>query len=156
MNYDIMTDEELLNYLDVYSDDPLIRRIVRILSRTRGALLNDLENAGMDRVTWQFETDWQHLYPGDYIIHLRNELNALDRDAEELRQQLYESERERDDLKTRSIMDFVQEVWQEKKTASYIVSEAQAEAKAQRKENDRLKEQIDMWGKMNQVKVGAG
>ena len=156
MNYDIMTDEELLNYLDVYSDDPLIRRIVRILSRTRGALLNDLENAGMDRVTWQFETDWQHLYPGDYIIHLRNELNALDRDAEELRQQLYESERERDDLKTRSIMDFVQEVWQEKKTASYIVSEAQAEANAQRKENDRLKEQIDMWGKMNQVKVGAG
>ena len=156
MNYDIMTDVELLNYLDIYSDDPLIRRIVRVLERTRGALLTDLENAGMDPVTWQFETDWQHLYPGDYIIHLRNELDVLDRDAEELRQQLFESERERDELKTRTIMDFVQEVWQEKRTAGYIVSEAQAEANAQRKENERLKEQLDMWGKMNQVKVGAG
>jgi len=152
MNYDIMTDVELLNYLDIYSDDPLIRRIVRVLERTRGALLNDLENAGMDRVTWQFETDWQHLYPGDYIIHLRNELEVLDRDAEELRQQLYESEREREELKARSIMDFIQEVRQEKRTADNKTYEAQQEANAQRKENDRLKEQIDMWGKMNQVK----
>ena len=156
MNYNIMTDVELLNYLDIYSDDPLIRRIVKMLENTRGALLNDLENAGMDRVTWQFETEWQHLYPGDYIIHLRNELQALDRDADELRGQLEESEREREELKTRSLMDFVQEVWQEKRTASYKVQQALEQAADQKKENDRLREQIDMWGKMNQVKVGAG
>lgn len=155
MNYNIMTDEELLNYLDIYCDDPMIRRIVRMLENTRGALLNDLENAGMDRVTWQFETEWQHMYPGDYIIHLRNELEALDRDADELRQQLFESERERDDLKTRSLMDFIEEVRHEKRIADNKTYEALKEAAAQRKENERLKEQIDMWGKMNQVKQTA-
>lgn len=40
MNYNSMTDTELLHYLDFYSEDPLIRRLVDVLTRTRGALID--------------------------------------------------------------------------------------------------------------------
>ena len=54
------------------------------------------------------------------------------------------------DLKTRSIMDFVQEVWQEKKSATAKVQQAQEEINQVKQQNDKLKEQIDMWARMNQ------
>lgn len=150
MNYNSLTDLELLHYLDLYSNDPLIRRLVDLLSNTRGAIISDLEAAGMDPQTWTFETSWQKVYPGEYIMQLRNDLNEAESDLEHTKYKLEEAETELGEMKTRSIMDFVQEVWQEKKTASFKVSEALKEAEHQKKENDRLKEQIDMWAKMNQ------
>ena len=152
MNYNSMTDLELLHYLDIYSDDPLIRRIISVISRTRGALINDLEHAGMDPDTWMFKTDWQSMYPGEYIEQLRRDRDEAESDLEHTKYKLEEAERELDEMKTRSIMDFVQEVWQEKKVATFKVQEALKEAKAQKEENDRLREKIDMWGRMNQVR----
>ena len=146
-----MTDLEMLHYLDVYSDDPLIRRLVDVLTRTRGAIISDLEAAGMDPQTWTFETDWQRQYPGEYIQYLRRERDEAESDLEHTKYKLEEAEQELDELKTRSIMDFVQEVWQEKKVATFKVQEALKEAQAQKEENERLKEQIDMWGRMNRV-----
>jgi hypothetical protein len=155
MNYNSMTDVELLHYLDLYSEDPLIRRLVNFLSNTRGGLISDLEAAGMDPHTWQFETEWQHMYPGDYIQQLRRDVDELESDLNHTKYKLEEAETELGEMKTRSIMDFVQEVWQEKRTASFKVQEALKEAEHQKKENDRLREQIDMWGKLNQVKERA-
>lgn len=151
MNYDSMTDRELLHYLDLYSNEPLIRKLATMLTNTHGGLISDLEAAGMDPHTWQFETEWQHMYPGDYIQQLRRDIDELESDLEHTKYKLEEAETELDELKTRSIMDFVQEVWQEKKTATFKVQEALKEAKAQKEENDLLKEKIDMWGKMNRV-----
>jgi len=150
MNYNSMADLELLRYLDIYSNDPLIRRLVDLLSNTRGAIISDLEAAGMDPQTWTFETDWQKMYPGEYIEQLRRDRDEAESDLEHTKYRLEEAETELGELKTRSIMDFVQEVWQEKKTATFKVQEALKEAKAQKEENDRLKEKIDMWAKMNQ------
>ena len=152
MNYNSMTDVELLDHLDMYSNDPLIRRLVRVLENTRGALISDLENAGMDPVTWKFGTDWQSMYPGDYIIDLRNNLEQAERDAQELRYQLEQACDERDELQTRTIVQFIEEVQKEKRDNQELVREAMATIKAFKDENERLKEQIDMWGRMNQVK----
>jgi len=151
MKYDSMTDMELIHYLDIYATDPLLRRLATMLGNTRGGLISDLEAAGMDPHTWQFETDWQSMYPGDYIQQLRRDLDEAESDLEHTKYKLEEAETELDELKTRSIMDFVQEVWQEKKTATFKVQEALKEAKAQKEENNLLKEKIDMWGKMNRV-----
>ncbi len=151
MNYDSMSDQELIHYLDIYSDDPLLRRLANMLSKTRGGLVSDLEAAGMDPDTWMFATEWQHMYPGDYIQLLRRDLEEAESDLEHTKYKLEEAETELGELKTRSIMDFVQEVWQEKKTATFKVQEALKEAKAQKEENDRLREKIDMWGVMNKV-----
>ena len=151
MNYNSMTDFELLHYLDLHSEDPVIRRLVDFLSNTRGGLITDLEAAGMDPHTWQFETNWQHMYPGDYIQKLRGDLAEVESTLSWLQDDHQELQDKYNELKTRSIMDFVQEVWQEKKTATFKVQEALKEAKAQKEENDRLREKIDMWGRMNRV-----
>lgn len=155
MNYNAMTDLELLHYLDLYSEDPVVRRLVDLLSNTRGAIISDLEAAGMDPQTWTFETDWQRMYPGEYIEQLRRDRDEAESDLEHTKYKLEEAETELGEMKTRSIMDFVNEVWQEKRTASFKVQEALKEAENQKKENDRLREQIDMWGKLNQVKERA-
>lgn len=150
MNYNAMTDLELLHYLDIYSDDPLIRRLIDVLAKTRGAIISDLEDAGMDPQTWTFGDGWNKMFPGQYITDLESQVRYAEDELEHTKYKLEESETELDQLKTRSIMDFVQEVWQEKRTATFKVQEALKEAENQRKENDRLKEQLDMWGRMNQ------
>lgn len=151
MNYATMTDMELIHYLDIYATDPLLRRLATMLGNTRGGLISDLEAAGMDPHTWLFKTEWQSMYPGDYIQQLRRDLDEAESDLAHTKYKLEEAETELDELKTRSIMDFVQEVWQEKKTATFKVQEALKEAKAQKEENDLLKEKIDMWGRLNKV-----
>jgi len=151
MNYNSMTDLELLHYLDLYSEDPVVRRLVDLLANTRGGIISDLESAGMDPNTWTFDSDWQKMYPGEYIEQLRRERDEAESDLEHTKYKLEEAETELHEMKTRTIMDFVQEVWQEKKVATFKVQEALNEAKAQKEENDRLREKIDMWGKMNRV-----
>ena len=151
MKYDSMTDMELIHYLDIYATDPLLRRLATMLGNTRGGLISDLEAAGMDPHTWQFKTEWQSMYPGDYIEQLRRDLDEAESDLSHTKYKLEEAETELNELKTRSIMDFVQEVWQEKKTASFKVSEAQKEVKRVNELNDKLKEQIDMWAAMNRI-----
>jgi hypothetical protein len=151
MNYNSMTDLELLHYLDLYSTDPVVRRLVDLLANTRGGIISDLESAGMDPNTWTFKTDWHSMYPGEYIEALRNDLSEAESDLEHTKYKLEEAETELGELKTRSIMDFVQEVWQEKKTASFKVQEALKEADKVREENAKLREQIDMWGRLNKV-----
>ena len=151
MNYNSMTDFELLHYLDLYSTDPVIRRLVDFLSNTRGGLISDLEAAGMDPHTWQFETEWQHMYPGDYIQQLRRDVDELESDLSRTKYELEDLEEKYNQLKTRTIMDFVEEVNKERLRASFTASEALKEAKAQKEENAKLQEKIDMWGKMNRV-----
>jgi hypothetical protein len=146
-----MTDFELLHYLDLHSEDPVIRRLVNFLSNTRGGLITDLEAAGMDPHTWQFETDWQSMYPGDYIQKLRGDLEEVQSTLSWLQDDHHELEDKYNELKTRSIMDFVQEVWQEKKSATAKVQQAQEEINQVKKQNDKLKEQIDMWAAMNRI-----
>jgi hypothetical protein len=155
MNYSTMTDMELIHYLDLYAEDPLVRRLANMLHNPRGGLIADLEAAGMNPTTWQFETKWQSMYPGDYIQQLRRDIEELESDLNYTKEQLEDSERERNELKTRSIVDFVQEVWQEKRAATYRVEQAMKETKQIAEENARLREQIDMWGRLNRVENHA-
>lgn len=152
MNYNTLGDSELLHYLDLYSKDPLIRRLVTILATTRGGLITDLENAGMDPNTWQFESDWQSMYPGDYIIYLRRQLELAEEDYEDVKRHKEELEDECNRLKSRSILEFLKEVEREKSESQSLVREAMKTVKAFKDENQSLKEKIDMWGRMNQVR----
>ena len=152
MNYNAMGDSELLHYLDLCSEDPLIRRLVNILATTRGGLITDLENAGMNTNTWTFETDWQSMYPGDYIIYLRRQLEQAEEDYEDVKRHKEELEDECDRLKSRSILEFLKEVEREKINSQDLVREAMKTVKAFKDENESLKEKIDMWGRMNQVR----
>lgn len=151
MNYNSMTDLELLHYLDLYSDDPLIRRLIDVLTRTRGEIISDLEEAGMDPQTWTFGDGWNKMFPGQYITDLEKQVRYAEEELEDIRYKYDQTVEERDELKTRSIMDFIQEVHQEKQTNAFLVKEAMATVKAFKDENEKLREQIDMWGKLNKV-----
>lgn len=151
MNYNAMSDLELLHYLDLYSDDPLICRLVNVLTRTRGALVDDLVDAGMDAQHWTFGAGWTQQSPGQYIQELRHELDQAESDLRLAQSELADLEDERDRLKARSIMQFVEEVQQEKRAATHKVLAAQEETKRVAQENAKLREQIDMWGKLNRV-----
>lgn len=152
MNLNHLTDLELLHYLDLYSDDPLIRRLVTVIANTRGALITDLENAGMHPDTWQFETDWRSMYPGDYIIHLRNELDYTEQELQVAQDDLEEVRKERDQLKARGIMELIQECQNEVKINQDLVKDAVKTVHAYKKENDdlraynaNLQDKINVW-----------
>lgn len=155
MNYNSMSDTEILHYLDLYSDDPLIRRLINVLAKTRGALIDDLEHAGMDSQSWTFGEGWGKFSPGQYIEELRHDVRRVEDELELAQEELEQMRDERDQLKTRNIMQFIEEVKQEKKANQDLVKDAMATVQAYKKENERLKEQIDMWGRLNHVKQGA-
>ena len=151
MNYNAMSDHELMHYLDLYSEDPVVRRLIGVLARTRGALINDLEAAGMDPQSWTFGEGWNKFSPGQYIEELRNDVERAEDELrlaqDELSGMLDECER----LKTRTIMQFIEEVHSEKRISKANADEAYKEAARVRQENAKLREQIDMWGAMNRV-----
>ena len=151
MNYNAMSDTEFMHYLDIYNDDPIVRRLIGVLERTRGALVDDLMDAGMDDQDWTFGTGWSKQSPGQYIRQLRHELDQAESDLRLAQRELADLEDERDRLKTRSIMQFVEEVQQEKRAATHKILAAQEETKRIAQENTKLKEQINMWGRLNHV-----
>ena len=148
MNYETMTDRELLHYLDLCSGDPVVRRLANMID----SMFAELERAGMNPKTRMFESGLDDQHPADYIISLQQELEDAQETVEDLTYRLEQSEQERDELKTRSIMQFVEEVQVEKRTNAALVKEAMSTVKAYKEENARLKEQIDMWGQLNKVR----
>jgi hypothetical protein len=155
MNYNSMSDYELLHYLDLTSNDPLIRRLINVLAKTRGALIDDLESAGMDSQSWTFGDSWIKYSPGQYIEELRNDLRRAEDDLEIAQHELEQAIDERDQLKVRGVMQLIEEVNREKTRCSLIASDAMKESNRVREENAKLREQIDMWGRLNHVKQGA-
>ena len=151
MNYNTLDDTELLHYLDLYSDDSLIRRLIGVLARTRGALVNDLVDAGMDAQHWTFGDGWNRQGPGEYIQDLQRQIQNLEDDNDDLRKHKEELEEECDRLRSRSILEFLQEVERERTNSQNLVREAMTTVKAYRDENQSLKEKIDMWGRLNTV-----
>ena len=151
MNYNAMSDHELMHYLDLYSEDPVVRRLIGVLARTRGALIDDLEAVGMDSQSWTFGEGWNKFSPGQYIEELRHDVERAEDELrlaqDELSGMLDECER----LKTRTIMQFIEEVQSEKRISKANADEAYKEAARVRQENAKLREQIDMWGAMNRV-----
>ena len=150
MNYDSMTARELVHYLDLYSDDLLVRRLVKLF--THEELITELVDAGMDPETQMFRVDWGHESPGEHIQGLRNSLEHAQNEADDLRDRCEKLQEEVEQLQTRSIMEFIDEVWQEKKNNANLVKDAMATIQAFKNENENLKEKIDMWGRMNSVR----
>ena len=151
MNYNAMSDTEFMHYLDIYNDDPVVRRLINVLARTRGALIDDLEAAGMDSQSWTFGEGWNKFSPGQYIEELRNDVERAEDELRLAQDELSGMQDECERLKTRTIMQFIEEVQQEKRANNSRADEAWKEANRVREENTKLREQIDMWGAMNRV-----
>ena len=151
MNYNSMTYRELVHYLDLNSTDPVVRRLVVMLTDGPNGIIAGLEKAGMDPKTWLFDGGYDSMSPGEYIEELRHKVRDLNEDNDDLQTQIAWIEGERDKLKVRSVMELIEEVNKEKTRCSVIASEAIKESIKVKEENAKLREQIDMWGRLNKV-----
>ena len=147
MNYNAMTDRELLHYLDLNKTDPIVSRLANMVDR----LFADLEEEGMDPKTRTFSTDWGEQSVANYIYTLRSDLYEAESANNDLKSRLEEAEDERDRLKNRSIGDFLREVEQERINNREELYRVRKDALQVAEQNAKLKEQLDMWGKMNKV-----
>lgn len=153
MNYNAMSDHELMHYLDLYSEDPVVRRLIGVLARTRGSLIDDLEAAGMDSQRWTFGDGWTKYSPGQYIQELRHDVERAEDELRLAQHELQDLEDECNQLRTRTVVQLIEEVQQEKKASASRANEAWKEANRVREENAKLREQIDMWGSLNRVRA---
>lgn len=151
MNYNVLTYRELVHYLDFNSTDPVVRKLVSMLTDGPNDMFAGLVEAGMDPRTGVFSSGYRDMTPGEYIQDLEAEVRQLNESNDDLQCRLEWAEDERDQLKTRNIVDFIEEVQAEKRANQDLVRESIATVQAYKKENDKLKEQIDMWGRMNRV-----
>ena len=132
---DFLTDKELIDYTLKFDTDPVRVRLANIMDNMPGAILDDLEDAGMDPVFCNFENTY---LPGQYIRHLESELEIYQDDNVQLRKEIEE-------LKARSIMDLIAELKQEIKTADWMASEARRERDKLEVECNRMKDKMKVW-----------
>jgi hypothetical protein len=93
MNLNHLSDDELLRYLDKYSEDPIMRRVVDILLYKQDSIISDLVAAGMDPQDCTFsENSFNYYNPGEYITHLTNEIDSIETDLENAQYDLREAE----------------------------------------------------------------
>ena len=128
MNLLHYSDSELLNYLDLYSTDPVIRRLLTIADRSE-QFISELHNVGMDTDVY-FENTFS---PAEYIQHLENEIECYSRDLAQATNRVYQ-------LETRTLMSFVEDVNQALKAANQKVTRISIDL---RKAEEELKESQD-------------
>jgi len=140
MELNHLSDEELIDHIIRYDEDPVRVRLATIMQRTKGAIIDDLETAGMDPTFCNFRSIVNQIdyHPGRYIMHLEGEIEHL----------WFMSEQDRKEIKNleaRTIMDVFAELKQEIKTAEYSKELAIKDREsAERREQD-MKHKLDMW-----------
>lgn len=156
MNYNAMSDTELIRYLDLHSQDPLIRRLIGVQYRTQDKIISELESAGMDPRTWTFEHDhYADNSPAEYIERLRQDIEYYREEAAEWESRYDDMKQERDQLRVRSVMELMSEVHSQRLIAEESVRAADREIKHFREENQALKQKLEMWGQLNHVNQGV-
>jgi len=139
MNTTHLTDFELISYTIKFGNDPEKIRLATAMERVRGAIIDDLVAAGMDETYCTFRSEWGGEYhPGRYISLLEDEISHRDENICELIKEVEE-------LKSRTIMDFIQEVNQELTTAKYLVKEAQADRDREHKARRDAERELEVW-----------
>lgn len=103
MNILGLSDAELIDYLDKFSDDLVIRRLVDMhynIDSEAKSLISDLVLAGMDKTYYTFDFNDT---PGEYIRNLERNVEDLQDEVDDLRERL-------DELKTKTIVDMIYEI----------------------------------------------
>ena len=140
MNLNHLTDNELIDHVIKYDDDPVRVRIATHMQRVHGAIIDDLVNAGMDDVwcTFRSVVNEGEYHSGDYIRHLESEVEYLN-------DKLSDANKEIKELQARTIMDVFAELKQEIKTAEWSMREANRELQVARENEANMKHKLDMW-----------
>jgi hypothetical protein len=135
-----MTDNELIDYTIKFDNDPVRVRLATYMDRQPGAIIDDLERAGMDSEFCNFKSPitYSTYLPGQYIIHLEGEVNYL---QEQLDQALTEIE----EMKTMKVSELIEQLRQEVLTEKYMREAAERSRYNAHQEKEEMKNKLDMW-----------
>lgn len=134
-----LTDKELIDHVLKFDTDPIRIRLAKVMDNMPGCILDSLEDAGMDPETCTFENIYD---PGQFIRHLEGELDVYQEENQQLRAELEE-------LKARTVLEFIAELKQEIKTAEWMAAEARRERDKAEGEYKIMKSKLSMWAKLN-------
>jgi hypothetical protein len=147
MNYDHLSARELIHYLDLYSEDPVVIRLVSLLKEE--SLVGELVEAGMDEDSMTFKADWQNMSPGEYIKHLENDVDYYVRERDELEQEKEHLEQEVNRLSTISLVKFIGDVSDKLDVAKSEMHRAQRIAENEKKLRQEAEQKFEFWEKLN-------
>lgn len=144
MNLNNLSDNELIDYVIKHDNDPIRVRLATHMQRIAGAIIDDLERAGMDETFCEFRsvvTEGKYP-PGQYISHLENEIEYLNLQREQDAKEIQE-------LQARTVAELIQELNQQITTEQYSARMArEAKYEAERKAKVAT-EKLDMWAVLN-------
>ncbi len=147
MNYNTLSDKELIHYLDIYSDDLVVRRLVKLLQED--SVVKELIDVGMDPTNMTFEHDWQHLSPGDYIEQLRRDIEYYIDERDEMEQEKDRLEREVNRLSTISLVNFIADVHHKLEVSQMERDRANRQAEQERVLRKEAEKKFEFWDKIN-------
>ena len=138
-----LTDEELIDRVIKFSDDPEKIQLATYMERIKGTIIDDLEYAGMDPTFCTFTTEWgSSRLPGQYISHLEEEIQIRDNTILELQAELEER-------KALTIAGLISELEQSIKTSQWAAEEARKDCREAESQRDDAKSKLSMWAKLN-------
>jgi len=140
----IMTDNELIDYTIKFDNDPVRVRLATCMDRHPGAILDDLERAGMDQTdcTFRDKDTCNDYLPGQYITHLKEEVRYL-------QEQLHDALDEIEEMKTMKVSDLISQLRQEVVTEKYMREAAERSRYNAQQEKEEMKNKLDMWAILN-------
>ncbi len=147
MNYQSMSTKELVHYLDLYSEDPVVRRLVHLMQEE--SLVQELVDAGMDPVTRTFEHEWQSMSPGDYIEHIRRDMEYYIDERDEFEREVEDLKREVNRLSTISLVKFIGDVSDKLNVANSEMNRQRRIAENERKLREEAEQKFEFWEKLN-------
>jgi len=134
-----MSDREFIDYCLKFETDPKIVRLAKVMDNMPGIILDELEHAGMDPENCTFENTYS---PGQYITHLENEIEYLNRELSDTQEKLAERE-------TLSVSELINELRDiainaNRRTEIYV-----NERNLANKQREEMKHKLDMWAILN-------
>ena len=144
MNISNLSDNELIEYVIKHDDDPVRIRLATYMDRHPGAILDDLERAGMDEThcTFRDKDTCNDYLPGQYIIHLEGEISYL-------QEQLDQAYKEIEELKPMSVSELIEQLRQEITTEKFMRQAAERSRHNAHQEREEMKNKLDMWAILN-------
>lgn len=138
-----LTDKELIDYTIKFSNDDEKVRLATIMERALGAIWDNLVDCGMDGTYCTFRSEWgSEMHVGQYIRHLREEIDIRDDELHDLRKELEE-------LKARTVADLIAELNQQITTEKYLAQQEREAKYAAERERDAAKDKLTVWRALN-------
>jgi hypothetical protein len=135
MNLNHLTDAELIQYIIKHDSDPIRVRLAMYMDNMPGRILDGLERAGMDPETCLHENTYES---GEYIDHLRNEIDYLNDELQETQDKLHKRE-------TMPLALLIEELQHIANSADRRAASAIERAREADEEREKMRSKMKVW-----------